>query len=111
MDQKMYVKVYNLNDELVINKQISAYRQDGNELSVSLSEKAFIEVPMEINKLFKIEILLESANLIPKKVVLYRSYRFSVGDLENKIGENEDGTPIIQNVVTVMENSLLFSLI
>lgn len=111
MEQKMYVQAYNLNDELVLNKQISTYRQDGNELSVSLSEKTFVEIPLGINKLFKIEILLETTNLIPKKTVLYRSYRFSVGDLEKKTGENEDGTPIIEKIVTVMENSLLFTFV
>lgn len=111
MDQKIILKVYNLNDGIVLNKQISTYRQDGNELSVSITEKAYIDVPMEINKLFKIEILLDSTNLIPNKTVLYRSYRFSVGDLEQKIGEQEDQSPIINKVITVMENSLIFSFV
>lgn len=63
-----------------------------NELSVSITEKNIIEVLMEINKLIKIEILLETTNLLPIKSVFYR---FSVGALEQKTGENGDGSPVI----------------
>lgn len=63
---------------------------------------------MEINILIKIEILLETTTLLPIKSVFYI---FSVGALEQKTGENGDGSPVIHKLITVMENSLLFTFV
>jgi len=91
----------------VIRKEINNVFISGKEITLTLKEKSFFEVPIVKDEYCFITIENDLDGGIPEKPALYKSYMFSLTD-DKLQQQDKDGNIIYVPTNVVSANQLLF---
>jgi hypothetical protein len=95
------------NNELIFNIEIKNFMLNEKELTLTIKEDKFIEIPMFLNEMYNITIESDINIGIPEKAALYKSYLFVVTD-DAIQQQDEEGNIILEKVNRISSNQLLF---
>jgi len=95
------------NNELIFYIEIKNFMLNEKELTLTIKEDKFIEIPMFLNEMYNITIESDINIGIPEKAALYKSYLFVVTD-DAIQQQDEEGNIILEKVNRISSNQLLF---
>lgn len=80
----------------------------GEEITLSVKQKQFLEIPLIQNQMYFITIENDNGNGIEEKPAIYRSYLFSMVDMDIQ-QQDELGNVVVVPTNQVSANQLLFN--
>ncbi len=95
------------NDELILNLEIKNFMLNEKELTLTIKEDKFIDIPMFLNEMYSITIESDINIGISEKAALYKSYLFVVTDDEIQ-QQDEEGNIVLEKINRISSNQLVF---